>query len=104
MQRVEGFAFDAELCVNVNRLGLRLAEVPVTWIDNRETKVRLLRSSGRMALDLLLIAWRARRPPGRGRIASAGVEEVYGDREAVTAPGPHVPRLGTEAQPDSRSD
>ena len=102
VQRVEGFAFDAELCVNVNRLGLRLAEVPVTWIDNRETKVRLLRSSGRMALDLLLIAWRARRP--LERVASTGAEQVYGDGEAVTAPGPHLPRLETETQPDSRSD
>jgi dolichyl-phosphate beta-glucosyltransferase len=62
MQRVEGFAFDAELCLNASRLGLRVAEVPVTWIDNRETKVRLMRSSLRMALDLLGIAWRAHRP------------------------------------------
>jgi dolichyl-phosphate beta-glucosyltransferase len=62
VQKVGGFAFDAELCVNATRLGLRLAEVPVTWVDHRETKVRLFRSSARMALDLFAIAWRAHRP------------------------------------------
>jgi glycosyltransferase involved in cell wall biosynthesis len=104
LQRVEGFAFDAELCVNVNRLGLRLAEVPVTWVDNRESKVRLLGSSGRMALDLLLIAWRARRPLERAGVASARVENVYGEREAVTTPTRQVPTLEKDAQPDSRGD
>jgi dolichyl-phosphate beta-glucosyltransferase len=62
LQRVDGFAFDAELCVTASRLGLRVAEVPVAWIDNRATKVKLLRSSSRMALDLLRIAWLAHRP------------------------------------------
>lgn len=66
LQQIEGFAFDAELCLNAFRLGLRVAEVPVVWSDNRDTKVRLLRSSSRMALDLLRI-WRVARrplPPG----------------------------------------
>jgi dolichyl-phosphate beta-glucosyltransferase len=94
VQRVEGFAFDAELCVNANRLGLRLAEVPVAWVDNGETKVRLLRSSGRMALDLLLIAWRARRPLGPAK--------VPGDREAVTARHSPLHVLEVDGQPDSR--
>ena len=62
VQKVEGFAFDAELCVNAKRFGLSLSEVPVTWVDHRETRVRLLRSSVRMALDIVAIAWRAHRP------------------------------------------
>jgi len=62
LQQIEGFAFDAELCLTATRLGLPIAEVPVEWIDNRDTKVKLLRSSSRMALDLLRIAWLARRP------------------------------------------
>jgi dolichyl-phosphate beta-glucosyltransferase len=67
-QRIEGFAFDAELCVNARRLGLRLVEVPVRWVDDPDTRVRLARSSSRMALDGLRIASIARRkwvaPPG----------------------------------------
>ena len=62
LQQIEGFAFDAELCLTATRLGLPIAEVPVEWIDNRDTKVKLLRSSSRMALDLIRIAWLARRP------------------------------------------
>jgi hypothetical protein len=59
---VNGFAFDAELCVNARRMGIRVAEVPVRWRDNGDTRVLLIRSSARMAADLVRIAWRARRP------------------------------------------
>ena len=60
LQRIDGFAFDVELCVNASRLGLRVAEVPVAWVNNSDTKVRLLRSSSRMAFDLVRISWLAR--------------------------------------------
>jgi dolichyl-phosphate beta-glucosyltransferase len=62
LQRVDGFAFDAELCVNARRIGIGVAEVPVRWLDNGDTRVHLIRSSARMAADLARIAWRARRP------------------------------------------
>jgi dolichyl-phosphate beta-glucosyltransferase len=82
VQKVDGFAFDAELCVNGIRLGLGFVEVPVTWLDNRETRVRLFTSSARMALDLLAIAWRAHRPlpptvsnRGWGELAGNGTED-----------------------------
>lgn len=60
-QRIDGFAFDAELCVLARGLGLQLTEVPVRWENDPRTHVHLVRSSGRMALDLLRIAWTARR-------------------------------------------
>jgi hypothetical protein len=70
LQRVEGFAFDAELLVNARRLGLRVDEVPVRWLDNPDTHVALFASSLQMAVDALTIAFRARRPlpatSGRG--------------------------------------
>lgn len=62
LQRVDGFAFDAELCVNARRLGIRVDEVPVRWTDNPDTRVPLFGSSLRMLVDLVQIAWRARRP------------------------------------------
>jgi dolichyl-phosphate beta-glucosyltransferase len=72
LQRIDGFAFDAELCVNARRLGLRVDEVPVRWTDNPDTRVALFGSSLRMALDLLQIAWRAHRPlPVKSRLRSA---------------------------------
>jgi dolichyl-phosphate beta-glucosyltransferase len=84
VQRVEGFAFDAELCVNASRLGLRVAEVPITWSDNRETKVRLIGSSARMALDLLGIAWRAHRPLRRSQ-STEGLSSLVPGRSVEAA-------------------
>jgi glycosyltransferase involved in cell wall biosynthesis len=62
LQHVERFAYDTELCTNAHRLGLRVGEVPVTWRNDPDTHVTLVGSSLRMAFDLVLTAWRARRP------------------------------------------
>jgi dolichyl-phosphate beta-glucosyltransferase len=62
LQRVGGYAFDAELLVNARRLGLQVKEVPVRWIDNPDTHVGLLTASTQMALDTIRIAYRAHRP------------------------------------------
>jgi len=61
-QEIEGFAFDAEICVRARRRGLRVMEVPVRWSNDPETHVRLWPSL-RMALDIPRIAALAR---GRG--------------------------------------
>lgn len=76
LQRLEGFTFDAEILVLARRRGLRVAEVPVRWSNDAETKVDLVRSSGSVAVDLLRVAWHARRPGwtfrrGRERAAPA---------------------------------
>lgn len=65
LQQIDGFAFDAELLVRARRLGLEVAEVPVRWIDNPDSRVGLVGSSSRMALDALRIAYWARRHPRR---------------------------------------
>jgi len=70
-QRVERFAFDAELCVLAHDLGLRVAEVPVAWRNHPETRVTLVGSSFRMGLDLVLIAWRRRGAEKRSAVAAA---------------------------------
>jgi len=62
LQRVEGFAFDAELLVNARRLGLEVKEIAVRWIDDPDTHVGLVSSSAQMALDTLRIAYRSHRP------------------------------------------
>jgi glycosyltransferase involved in cell wall biosynthesis len=81
LQRVEGFAYDAELCVNADRLGLRVSEVPVRWINNTDTRVTLLGSSVQMALDLGRIAWRAR-SINRPRLDDTLHREVAGEASA----------------------
>jgi len=56
--RIEGFGFDPELLFLIERGGGRVVEVPVRWDDNPATKVRLLRHSAEMFLDLIAIRWR----------------------------------------------
>jgi dolichyl-phosphate beta-glucosyltransferase len=59
LMRVEGFGFDPELLFLIERTGGRVVEVAVRWNDNPATKVRFLRDSTRMFLDLVAIRWRA---------------------------------------------
>jgi dolichyl-phosphate beta-glucosyltransferase len=59
LQRVTGFGFDPELLFLIERRGGRIVEVPVRWSDNPGSKVRFLRDSTRMFLDLVALRWRA---------------------------------------------
>lgn len=49
-----GFAFGAEVVARLERAGLRLAQVPVRWRDDRARRLRL----GRAALDYAVAWWR----------------------------------------------
>lgn len=64
-QRTNGFAFDVENLLEARRLGLRVEEVPVRWANDAHTKVRFVRASAAMALDLVRVAIRFRRLPRR---------------------------------------
>src|SRR5580693_7384349 len=46
--------FDTELLVTAQRLGLRISEVPVDWVDDPDSRVRILRT----ALNDLRGVWR----------------------------------------------
>jgi dolichyl-phosphate beta-glucosyltransferase len=64
-QRIEGYLYDAELCLTALQLGFRVAEVPVRWSHDADSRVRLLRSAPGVVLDLLRLRRLARRPPER---------------------------------------
>jgi dolichyl-phosphate beta-glucosyltransferase len=51
--RTDGFAFDVEVLMRARELGYRTAEVPVVWRDSPASRVRPVRDSARMLLDLL---------------------------------------------------
>jgi len=49
---VNGWAFDFEALLLAEKLGYRIAEHPVTVLNHRESKIRLLRDSLNMAADV----------------------------------------------------
>lgn len=55
LQQVPRFGFDVELLYLARKAGLRIAELPVRWVNSPETKVRPVRDGARAFLDLALI-------------------------------------------------
>lgn len=56
-QKLERWAFDAELIFIAKRLGLKVVEVPVHWVNSPDTRVRMISDGLGMVRDL----WRIRR-------------------------------------------
>ena len=55
-----GFAFDVELALLLNKLGKRIIEFPIDWHDVPGSKVRMIRDSISMAMEVLKIRDRVR--------------------------------------------
>lgn len=54
-QRTDRFGFDVEILWIVSKLGYRIAEVPVTWVNDPLSKVHPIRDSFWMLVDLLRV-------------------------------------------------
>ena len=54
-QVMPGFVFDVEQLFIAKMLGFKVAEVPVFWADDRETKVNLISDPLKMAIGLIKI-------------------------------------------------
>jgi len=61
---IDRWTFDVEALLVAEKLGLRVAEVPVTWIDSPDSRVHVLRDSVRTVVDLIRIRvrWAVRKP------------------------------------------
>jgi dolichyl-phosphate beta-glucosyltransferase len=55
LSKIDGFAFDVEVLFIAKKMGYKIKEVPVRWIDSPRSKVSALRDPFRMFLDLLKI-------------------------------------------------
>jgi hypothetical protein len=60
-QLVKGFAYDVEMLMQARAMGMSVAEVPVTYLHDDDSRVSPLAASPRMALDVLRLAFRFRR-------------------------------------------
>lgn len=56
-QTIMGFSFDLEILYLASKLGYRVAEVPVQWIDSPGSKVDTTKEIQRFLRDLLRIKW-----------------------------------------------
>jgi glycosyltransferase involved in cell wall biosynthesis len=64
LQTIDGFAFDVEVILLAQGLGRRIRELPVRWLNSTESKVRIVRDSLRMLVDVLVIRRRIGRVLG----------------------------------------
>lgn len=55
LQTLPGWSFDVEVLFIARKRGYRIVELPIPWYFNAQSKVRVLRDSFRMGLDLLTI-------------------------------------------------
>jgi len=56
-QKLSGWAFDVELLYLARRLGYQIAQIPVSWVDEPNSKVKMLHDGPKMALDVLRIRY-----------------------------------------------
>ncbi len=75
----DGFGFDVEVLHVAHKLGYRIAEVPVRWLDDPATRVRPVRDALSMAVDL----WRVR--TRHAHLTPAGRRGADSDREERSA-------------------
>ncbi|HEX7058280.1 MAG TPA: dolichyl-phosphate beta-glucosyltransferase [Solirubrobacterales bacterium] len=59
-QTCPGFAFDVELLMRADALGLRIAEVPVLYIHDSRSRVRVASASLQMLKDVSALSYRLR--------------------------------------------
>ena len=50
-QKLDGFAFDVELLLLAKKLGFKIVDLPVDWVNSPESKVNILRDSFQMLRD-----------------------------------------------------
>ena len=51
---IKGFGFDVEICF-AKKEGYRIKDVPIRWINSPNSKVRMVRDSAKMFLELFII-------------------------------------------------
>jgi hypothetical protein len=85
---IDRFAFDVEVLTLARQLGMEICEIPVDWEESSSSTVRPLSDSMSMAIDVLRIRWRKKRPhipalmvgagtPGSERVRNETIEQAF---------------------------
>jgi dolichyl-phosphate beta-glucosyltransferase len=88
--RMTGFSFDVEVLLMAQRRGYRIEEVPVNWVHQPGSKVRLVRDSLRMSRDLLVI----RANSARGEYDRPRITPYTEPADERSLAGSSLPTLG----------
>ncbi len=72
-QTSPGFAFDVELLMRADREGLRIAEVPILYLHDERSSVRVVSASSRMLREISGLAYRLRVRDRSSRSGSAAI-------------------------------
>lgn len=72
MSRTDGFGFDVEILTIAHRLGLTVAEVPVSWTAVEGSHVRPVADSFGTMVEVTRISWRWRARVARAEAAQLG--------------------------------
>ena len=70
-QLVSGFAFDVEILMRARNAGLSVEEVPVVYIHDHDTRVKMASATAQMGRDVIKLATRLRLIPRRGTAEAA---------------------------------
>ena len=74
-QRIDGYMFDVEILYLATQTGYRIAQVPVRWRDDGDSRLQLVRGNVRNAIDLFRIYFGRYEPIVRPeRVATRGTE------------------------------
>jgi dolichyl-phosphate beta-glucosyltransferase len=60
LQQIDGYIFDVEVLFLARARGYRIAQVPVRWRDDGDSRSPVISGSVKLARDLLSIRWRHR--------------------------------------------
>jgi glycosyltransferase involved in cell wall biosynthesis len=83
-QLCPGFAFDVELLVRAKLARLRIAEVPVLYVHDSRSRVRVASASVRMLRDVISLSYRLR-PRSQARARPSSRQARLGDLPADEA-------------------
>ncbi len=61
LQRIGGFAFDAEILLIAKKKGYKIKEVPVEWSNSKDSRLNVFKDSLRMAIDVAKIFMNSKR-------------------------------------------